>query len=230
MQLASALLFLHSGLIPTRSGYIEFCDGWIPTLCRDIKPGNILLKYPLSPTDPRGNKVVAKLADFGSSINLGHYHHGTDYSFHLGGTPDYHAPEFPLFSKASDIWSLGALIYYLCLGEPPVNGLTGAGDDDEGYDEVWREGLRRKAGIYVDVPPRGRRSQRDWCSADEDWKGTYSTWLDKRFMLRLISGVLGERVRGSWWSIWRGVIIEMLGGRGMVMVRGRAIVQRMLGE
>ncbi|MFO0959534.1 MAG: protein kinase [Isosphaeraceae bacterium] len=77
-------------------------------LHRDLKPSNILL-------DDRGN---AKVADFGLARPL----EGGDTDSLAGiGTPGYMAPE-QLFGKAvvaSDIYSLGAILYRCLTGRPP---------------------------------------------------------------------------------------------------------------
>lgn len=76
---------------------------------RDIKPENILLD---------GNDRI-KFADFGIS-NV--YAPGKQVAWHVLGTPLYMAPEVMRGSKCcfkSDIWSLGLVLFELCVGRNP---------------------------------------------------------------------------------------------------------------
>ncbi len=81
---------------------------------RDIKPGNIMLE---SPHDR------VKLTDFGlaraaEDVKLTH----TGY---VSGTPLYMAPEQANGEKSdhrSDLFSLGAIMYEMCAGQPPFTG------------------------------------------------------------------------------------------------------------
>ncbi len=85
---------------------------------RDIKPGNILLQ---------GKHVV--VADFGVALAL--QAAGGDRLTASGlsvGTPQYMSPEQAVGEKRidrrADIYSLGAVIYEMLVGEPPHTGMT----------------------------------------------------------------------------------------------------------
>ena len=86
---------------------------------RDLKPGNVIVG------ERGGEYDVAKLLDFGlvQGAELGGSaekltHHGA-----LLGTPSYMSPEQARgeaqLSPASDLYSLGAVAYFLVTGEPP---------------------------------------------------------------------------------------------------------------
>ena len=109
-QVASALAYAH------RQGFVH----------RDIKPENILV----------ANGQTAKLLDLGLAYNrLGALSNGTaDRQQSSGrrlmivGTPDYSAPEQSRnpdhATTASDVWGLGATLYFLLTGSTPFDGET----------------------------------------------------------------------------------------------------------
>jgi hypothetical protein len=80
-------------------------------LHRDIKPANVLVT----------GDGFAKLADFGISRPL-HNDETVTATGALTGTPGYLAPEVAKggrFTEASDVWSLGATLYYTLEGTTP---------------------------------------------------------------------------------------------------------------
>jgi len=99
-QVAEAVAYMH------REGYVH----------SDIKPSNVLLAA----------GGVAKLSDFGLAKT------GDDPSITLAGgvmgTPHYLAPEQisgpHMVDRRADIYSLGATLYFLVVGEPPFKGAT----------------------------------------------------------------------------------------------------------
>jgi outer membrane protein assembly factor BamB len=98
-QLASALDYAHS----------------LGVVHRDIKPANVLL-------DADGNAV---LADFGIVKLFDAPRTTLTTTGQVIGTPEFMAPEQArgeAIGPAADIYSLGALLYYLVTGHPPFQG------------------------------------------------------------------------------------------------------------
>ncbi|KAH8317430.1 hypothetical protein KR074_000089 [Drosophila pseudoananassae] len=93
---------------------------------RDIKPENMLLDS--------GDRV--KIADFGIS----NVHAPSTQSQTVMGTPLYMAPEaMNPTGKAgfkSDIWSLGLVVYELCIGHSPFTAIYGSGTTPEQLQSV----------------------------------------------------------------------------------------------
>ncbi len=82
---------------------------------RDIKPANILAM------ERAGQVTDVKVSDFGSVLNLG----ADTTQVHRVGSLSYMSPEQldggPL-SAQSDMYALGAVLYHLMTGHPPVEG------------------------------------------------------------------------------------------------------------
>jgi eukaryotic-like serine/threonine-protein kinase len=94
---------------------------------RDIKPANIIL------CEQGGAPDVAKIVDFGLVKQLGNGAEGPDATTRTGdhaiaGTPQYLSPEAILKPESadgrSDLYSLGAVAYYLLTGEPVFPGTS----------------------------------------------------------------------------------------------------------
>ncbi|MBL4703667.1 MAG: serine/threonine protein kinase, partial [Flavobacteriales bacterium] len=93
---------------------------------RDLKPGNIMLHY-------QDADIIPKLIDFGISKNTGD---GQTVSSELLGTVEYMAPEqfnaekYGGITPATDLWSLGVMIYELFTGNQLFIG-RGSGQQTE---------------------------------------------------------------------------------------------------
>uniref|UniRef100_A0A4X2JTP9 Mitogen-activated protein kinase kinase kinase n=1 Tax=Vombatus ursinus TaxID=29139 RepID=A0A4X2JTP9_VOMUR len=108
VQIARGMLYLHEEAI-------------VPILHRDLKSSNILLLEKIE-HDDICNKTL-KITDFGLARE---WHRTTKMS--AAGTYAWMAPEViksSLFSKGSDIWSYGVLLWELLTGEVPYRGIDG---------------------------------------------------------------------------------------------------------
>jgi len=114
-------------------------------LHRDVKPGNILL-------DARGEPF---LTDFGLAKLLEHDSDVTQTVAMLG-TPAYMSPEqargaTKQLTTASDIYSLGAVLYELLAGRPPFTAASTV--------EIFAEGRGRGAGAACSSEIRDPKSE-----------------------------------------------------------------------
>jgi serine/threonine-protein kinase len=89
---------------------------------RDIKPGNVMV------CKRGGQHDTAKLLDFGLVIKIPGSEKLTQEGA-IAGTPPYMSPEQVRGQKEldarSDIYSIGALAYFLLTGQPPFAGRSG---------------------------------------------------------------------------------------------------------
>lgn len=108
VQIARGMLYLHEEAV-------------VSILHRDLKSSNILLLEKIEHDDIY-NKTL-KITDFGLARE---WHRTTKMS--TAGTYAWMAPEViksSLFSKGSDIWSYGVLLWELLTGEVPYRGIDG---------------------------------------------------------------------------------------------------------
>ncbi|XP_037677008.1 mitogen-activated protein kinase kinase kinase 21 [Choloepus didactylus] len=108
VQIARGMFYLHEEAV-------------VPILHRDLKSSNILLLEKIE-HDDICNKTL-KITDFGLARE---WHRTTKMS--AAGTYAWMAPEViksSLFSKGSDIWSYGVLLWELLTGEVPYRGIDG---------------------------------------------------------------------------------------------------------
>ncbi|XP_055018612.1 mitogen-activated protein kinase kinase kinase 21 [Boleophthalmus pectinirostris] len=108
VQIARGMHYLHEGAV-------------VPIIHRDLKSSNILLLERIE-NDDIGRKTL-KITDFGLARE---WHKTTKMS--AAGTYSWMAPEViksSLFSKGSDVWSYGVLLWELLTGEVPYRGIDG---------------------------------------------------------------------------------------------------------
>ncbi|XP_062254015.1 mitogen-activated protein kinase kinase kinase 9 [Platichthys flesus] len=108
VQIARGMLYLHTQAI-------------VPIIHRDLKSSNILILERVEMED-LSNKTL-KITDFGLARE---WHRTTKMS--AAGTYAWMAPEVirsSTFSKGSDVWSYGVLLWELLTGEVPFRGIDG---------------------------------------------------------------------------------------------------------
>ncbi|XP_041714916.1 mitogen-activated protein kinase kinase kinase 21 [Coregonus clupeaformis] len=108
VQIARGMHYLHEEAV-------------VPIIHRDLKSCNILLLEKIE-NDDIGRKTL-KITDFGLARE---WHNTTEMS--AAGTYSWMAPEViksSLFSKGSDVWSYGVLLWELLTGEVPYRGIDG---------------------------------------------------------------------------------------------------------
>ncbi|KAJ8250237.1 hypothetical protein COCON_G00221590 [Conger conger] len=108
VQIAKGMQYLHEEAV-------------VPIIHRDLKSSNILLLETIE-NDDIGKKTL-KITDFGLARE---WHKTTKMS--AAGTYSWMAPEViksSLFSKGSDVWSYGVLLWELLTGEVPYRGIDG---------------------------------------------------------------------------------------------------------
>ncbi|XP_026108235.1 mitogen-activated protein kinase kinase kinase 11-like [Carassius auratus] len=108
VQIARGMQYLHNEAI-------------VPVIHRDLKSNNILLAEPVEQDSIEGKTL--KITDFGLARE---WHKTTKMS--TAGTYAWMAPEViksSTFSKGSDVWSYGVLLWELLTGESPYRGIDG---------------------------------------------------------------------------------------------------------
>ncbi|KAL9039858.1 MAG: hypothetical protein Q9214_004706, partial [Letrouitia sp. 1 TL-2023] len=161
-QLAEALLYIHHGVSPSdlpkqrhhlppsgdgvynsssssSSSSSIFRADWLSVIHRDIKPANILLRHaPYSASHHPGPQPYPRLvlSDFGLALPAASPH-ALPNSVCSIGTPEWQPPELPVHSTKSDVWAVGAVVWALCSGGPPIKPMP-EGFGRENW-EVWVE-------------------------------------------------------------------------------------------
>ena len=150
--IASSMLYLHSHNI----------------LHRDLRPSNILLDDSLYP----------KLADFGLCTK---HHNINTITFQstcgIKGKPTYLAPEILIskeYSKSSDVYSFGMVVYEIVTYEIPFNNMT---DAVQIIDEVVTKGNRPE---FKETVPDCYKNLIERCwSAEPNERPTFSEIIDE---------------------------------------------------
>ncbi|XP_067831715.1 mitogen-activated protein kinase kinase kinase 11-like [Heptranchias perlo] len=108
VQIGKGMQYLHDEAI-------------VPVIHRDLKSNNVLLFQPIEDDDMECKTL--KITDFGLARE---WHKTTKMS--TAGTYAWMAPEViktSTFSKGSDVWSYGVLLWELLTGEVPYRGIDG---------------------------------------------------------------------------------------------------------
>ena len=106
------MFYLHEQALPNR----------IPVIHRDLKSSNILLSEDASKNEHRLSDIILKLTDFGLAREL----QKTTNEMSAAGTYSHMPPEViksSTYSKSSDVWSFGVLLWELLTGEVPYKGI-----------------------------------------------------------------------------------------------------------
>ena len=114
---------------------------------RDIKPSNVIL------TPDTENEIEPKLIDFGlAKVAAASSEKGLTRTGQIVGTPDYMSPEQIANKEVdarSDVYSLGCLIFEMCVGRPPFTG----GDDVQVLYQQLQVKPDRVEDHVPDAPP-----------------------------------------------------------------------------
>jgi eukaryotic-like serine/threonine-protein kinase len=114
---------------------------------RDIKPSNVIL----SPDSE--NEIEPKLIDFGlAKVAAQSSEKGLTRTGQIVGTPDYMSPEQIANKEVdarSDVYSLGCLVFEMCVGRPPFTG----GDDVQVLYQQLQVKPDRVEDHVPDAPP-----------------------------------------------------------------------------
>jgi serine/threonine-protein kinase len=161
---------------------------------RDIKPGNVVVgRF-------GGRHDVAKLLDFGlvRSLDDGGPQSHLTHEGALLGTPDYMAPE-QAFGRGvdarTDLYSLGALLYYLLAGRPPFRGTTVPDVLDAHRHRPVPPLAAHAPGVPGDLEAVVLR-----CLAkDPDARHPDAESLDRALAACRCHGLWGEEQAEAWW-------------------------------
>lgn len=155
VQIARAMQYLH-------------CQAIVPIIHRDLKSSNILILERVENED-LSNKTL-KITDFGLARE---WHRTTKMS--AAGTYAWMAPEVirsSTFSKGSDVWSYGVLLWELLTGEVPFRGI-------DGLAVAYGVAMNKLAlPIPSTCPEPFARLMEDCWSADPHARPPFSTILD----------------------------------------------------
>ncbi|XP_042244742.1 mitogen-activated protein kinase kinase kinase 9 [Thunnus maccoyii] len=156
VQIARGMHYLHSQAI-------------VPIIHRDLKSSNILILERVEMED-LSNKTL-KITDFGLARE---WHRTTKMS--AAGTYAWMAPEVirsSTFSKGSDVWSYGVLLWELLTGEVPFRGI-------DGLAVAYGVAMNKLAlPIPTTCPEPFARLMEDCWSPDSHFRPHFTTILDQ---------------------------------------------------
>lgn len=112
LQVSNGMQYLHEHSLTNR----------VPIIHRDLKSSNILLSEDALNGEHRLGDIILKLTDFGLAREL----QKTSNEMTAAGTYSHMPPEViksSAYSKASDVWSFGVLLWELLTGEIPYKGI-----------------------------------------------------------------------------------------------------------
>ena len=112
LQVSQGMYYLHEKALPNR----------MPIIHRDLKSSNILLSEDATNGEHRLTDIILKLTDFGLAREL----QKSTNEITAAGTYSHMPPEViksSIYSKASDVWSFGVLLWELLTGEIPYKGI-----------------------------------------------------------------------------------------------------------
>ncbi|RNA01838.1 mitogen-activated kinase kinase kinase MLK4-like isoform X2 [Brachionus plicatilis] len=112
LQVSHGMHYLHEQALPNK----------VPIVHRDLKSSNILLSEDALSGHHKLKDIVLKLTDFGLARQL----EKTTNEMSQAGTYSHMPPEViksSKYSKASDVWSFGVLLWELLTGEVPYKGI-----------------------------------------------------------------------------------------------------------
>ncbi|MFO0955903.1 MAG: protein kinase [Isosphaeraceae bacterium] len=168
----------------------------------DIKPSNILLD---GPPDGAPGRATPMLADFGIA-RRGRAGGGDTASGQLGirGTPSFMAPEQiagdgDAIGPRSDVYALGATLYWLLTGRPPFQGASAI----ETLDLVRTQGPRRCGRSYPACRRTWKRSSSPACAEGaasplRDGRARWPTTWNAGSAATLIRSGGRPRRRNAW--------------------------------
>ncbi|MCJ1224186.1 Serine/threonine-protein kinase Nek2 [Toensbergia leucococca] len=134
VQLAEALAYIHHGRLGSLRRSSRNNLSWPVITHRDIKPENIFLKFPRGYDCNDNPYPDVKLGDFGMAMVSPQ----DDYkAFDLCGTPEWQGPEVPFCSPKGDVWSLGAIVYALAHGKPPISSMPRNWKNTQKNLDIW---------------------------------------------------------------------------------------------
>ncbi|MCJ1284267.1 hypothetical protein MMC26_003598 [Xylographa opegraphella] len=177
-QGAEALAYIHHGRSQTAVPKYM----WRSVIHADIKPENIFLQWRPG-SNPDTDYPDIKLGDFGLSLIVEEHILGLPFIY-SPGTDSWRPPEQPWISFEADVWSLGAVIHYLCHGSEPE-----------------RRALNRRHGLATerDVMP----IKRYYSNGLQHW---YDRVLEQDRLKRIDSAVLADSLAGIVPVILKGKI------------------------